>query len=69
MLATEASIASLRGRIHSVQSQGRAVPAVVTYHPAYLLRNPADKAKSWVDLCLVRRQLEDLSAEPSDPTN
>jgi DNA polymerase len=55
MLATEASIASLRGRIHSVQCQGRRIPAVVTYHPAYLLRNPADKIKCWADLCLARR--------------
>jgi len=29
------------------------VPIVVTYHPAYLLRNPADKGKAWVDLCLA----------------
>jgi uracil-DNA glycosylase len=32
----------------------RRVPVVVTYHPAYLLRNLADKAKSWADLCLAR---------------
>jgi uracil-DNA glycosylase len=30
----------------------------VTYHPAYLLRNLADKAKSWADLCLARDQFE-----------
>ena len=29
------------------------VPVVVTYHPAYLLRTPADKAKAWEDLCLA----------------
>ena len=29
------------------------VPLVVTYHPAYLLRNPADKARAWDDLCLA----------------
>jgi DNA polymerase len=55
LLGTEASIASLRGRLHTVKSSGRSVPAVVTYHPAYLLRNPADKAKAWVDLCMARR--------------
>ena len=29
------------------------VPVVVTYHPAYLLRNLPDKAKAWADLCLA----------------
>jgi uracil-DNA glycosylase len=29
----------------------------VTYHPAYLLRNPADKARAWADLCLAAAQL------------
>jgi DNA polymerase len=33
------------------------VPIVVTYHPAYLLRNPADKARAWADLCLAAAQL------------
>ena len=39
----------LRGTVH----QWRGVPLVVTYHPAYLLRQPADKAKAWDDLCLA----------------
>ncbi len=39
----------LRGRVH----RWREVPVVVTYHPAYLLRTPADKAKAWADLCLA----------------
>jgi uracil-DNA glycosylase len=30
---------------------------VATYHPAYLLRNPADKARAWADLCLAAEQL------------
>jgi uracil-DNA glycosylase len=55
LLATEASIASLRGRTHQIEVAGRTVPVVVTYHPAYLLRNLADKAKSWADLCLARQ--------------
>ena len=54
LLGTDASIASLRGRVHQVQIDGRQVPVVVTYHPAYLLRNLADKAKSWADLCLAK---------------
>jgi DNA polymerase len=57
LLGTDATIASLRGRIHRVQVDGRDIPVVVTYHPAYLLRNLADKAKSWADLCLARSVL------------
>jgi uracil-DNA glycosylase len=54
LLGTDASIASLRGKVHRIEVAGRHVPVVVTYHPAYLLRNLADKAKSWADLCLAR---------------
>ena len=49
LLGTTEPIGKLRGRVHQVQG----VPVVVTYHPAYLLRNPADKAKAWADLCLA----------------
>ena len=50
LLGTDASIASLRGRVHRY----RGIPLVVTYHPAYLLRNLHDKAKAWEDLLLAR---------------
>ncbi len=50
LLGTDATIASLRGRVHDY----RGVPLVVTYHPAYLLRNLPDKAKAWEDLLLAR---------------
>lgn len=50
LLKTGEPIGRLRGRVHEVQG----VPVVVTYHPAYLLRNPLDKARSWEDLCLAR---------------
>ena len=53
VLGTDATIASLRGRMHAIQVGDRSVPAVVTYHPAYLLRNLADKAKAWQDLQLA----------------
>ena len=58
LLNVDATIASLRGRVHRY----RDVPLVVTYHPAYLLRNLPDKAKAWEDLCLARatiRRLQD----------
>jgi DNA polymerase len=56
LLATESSIASLRGRLHRYQG----VPLIVTYHPAYLLRNLPDKAKAWEDLCFARRTIAAL---------
>jgi len=54
LLATDASIASLRGRVHGIDAGDRHYPVIVTYHPAYLLRDLADKARSWEDLCLAR---------------
>jgi len=62
LLHTDATIASLRGRVHHIDVAGRKVPIVVTYHPAYLLRNLADKAKSWADFCLARDVYERGSA-------
>lgn len=53
LLHTDAPISALRGRVHRLLVSGRDVPAIVTYHPAYLLRNLADKAKAWADLCLA----------------
>jgi len=51
LLGTDATIASLRGRQHLY----RGIPLIVTYHPAYLLRNLPDKAKAWEDMVLARR--------------
>jgi DNA polymerase len=56
LLATDASIASLRGKIH----QYRGTALIVTYHPAYLLRNLPDKAKAWADLCFAVRVMNDM---------
>jgi DNA polymerase len=53
LLHTEAPISALRGRVHRLRAAGAELPAIVTYHPAYLLRNLADKAKAWADLCLA----------------
>ena len=49
LLRSTEPIGRLRGRVHHYQG----VPLIVTYHPAYLLRNPEDKAKAWDDLCLA----------------
>jgi uracil-DNA glycosylase len=56
LLGTDASIASLRGKVHRYAG----VPLIVTYHPAYLLRNLTDKAKAWEDLVFARRTIASL---------
>lgn len=42
-------VSKLRGTVHCYAG----LPVIVTYHPAYLLRSPADKSKAWADLCLA----------------
>ena len=56
LLHTDATIASLRGRVHAYAG----VPLIVTYHPAYLLRNLPDKAKAWADLVFARKTMAGL---------
>jgi uracil-DNA glycosylase family 4 len=56
LLANDGSVASMRGRVHEY----RGTPLIVTYHPAYLLRTPQDKAKAWVDLCFAVRTMKGL---------
>lgn len=51
LLDTDAPVGRLRGRVHATGPAG--IPLVVTYHPAYLLRSPAQKAKAWQDLRLA----------------
>jgi DNA polymerase len=58
LLNTDASIASLRGKLFRYQG----VTTIVTYHPAYLLRNLPDKSKAWEDLCFARATMRDLKA-------
>ena len=53
LLNTKSSLESLRNKLHCYGTQE--IPLIVTYHPAYLLRNPADKKKAWADLRLVKR--------------
>ncbi len=46
-------LGKLRGHVHQARLGQLTLPVVVTYHPAYLLRSPAEKAKAWADLCLA----------------
>ena len=51
LLNTTEPIGRLRQQVHHYQG----VPVIVSYHPAYLLRNLPDKAKAWADLVLAMR--------------
>jgi len=65
ILNTEASISSLRGKLHDYNG----VPVIVTYHPAYLLRNLPDKSKAWEDLCFARATMRELQSAAPTPSN
>ncbi|MBT8108856.1 MAG: uracil-DNA glycosylase [Gammaproteobacteria bacterium] len=58
LLGSDDPVGRMRGRPHDLDG----IPLVVTYHPAYLLRSPSQKRKSWSDLCLAAR----LAAEASE---
>ena len=59
LLNQELKISAARGRLFDYAG----IPVIVTYHPAYLLRNQSDKAKAWEDLCFARRTMQGLKAE------
>lgn len=63
LLGSDATISSMRGRLHAY----RGTPLIVTYHPAYLLRNLPDKAKSWEDLCFAVTTMQSLKQTPATP--
>lgn len=58
LLESDQSIAALRSKLHDYHG----VPVIVTYHPAYLLRNMPDKAKAWEDLCFARATMKQLQS-------
>jgi len=59
LLQADVKIGESRGRLFDF----RGIPLIVTYHPAYLLRNLPDKAKAWEDLCFMRRTMRELKAQ------
>jgi DNA polymerase len=60
LLAVDTPIGKMRGKVHRWGAQQ--LPVVVTYHPAYLLRSPVEKRKSWEDLQLA---LQVYAASPT----
>ena len=64
LLQTDTPIGKLRGKLHRIAAakQSQDWPMIVTYHPAYLLRSPSEKRKSWEDLLFAVRTFESLNA-------
>jgi uracil-DNA glycosylase family 4 len=58
LLQSDAPVGRLRGKVHQLGE----IPLVVTYHPAYLLRSPSQKRKSWDDLCLAAQVMAAAAA-------
>lgn len=56
LLNSSGPLGKLRGKVY--QYGDEKIPLIVTYHPAYLLRNPADKVKVWEDLLLAAEQVK-----------
>lgn len=65
LLNNTESVGRLRGRVHHYRSSSGeiTVPLMVTYHPSYYLRSPAEKAKGWKDLQLILTTLRTISAD------
>jgi uracil-DNA glycosylase len=53
LLGAKSPLSALRGRVHQV----RGIRLIVTYHPAYLLRDPRQKKEAWADLQLAMAEL------------
>lgn len=63
LLATDMALGRLRGQVHYFGELN--TPLIVTYHPAYLLRSPADKRKAWEDLKFARSTFQRLASQES----
>ncbi len=64
LLKREASVTSMRGKLHDY----RGTPMIVTYHPAYLLRSLPEKARAWEDLCFAVETMQGLQSAEIAPT-
>ena len=64
LLDINETISRLRGHwLEYTDSSGRKIPALASFHPAYLLRNPAQKAKSWTDFLRLQQKLKEEIAD------
>lgn len=61
LIGTTSGILRLRGQWKSYTVNGREVPVMPSLHPAYLLRQPAQKKLAWRDMLAIRRRLDELN--------
>jgi len=66
LLGEGGTLAALRGQTFSHRTASGEIPMLVSYHPAYLLRNLPDKAKAWQDLCRARQMMRQAKASAAD---
>ncbi len=64
LLDTTQGIMRLRGKWQSYLCEGRQIPALPTLHPAFLLRQPAQKQAAWADLLSLREKIDALPRQP-----
>lgn len=57
LTGNEGALGAMRGKMHNY----RGIPLVISYHPAYLIRNPPDKTKAWDDLLFAKRTMAELN--------
>ena len=69
VLGEEGALSGLRGQTFAYRDGERAIPVVVTYHPAYLLRTLPDKAKAWEDLCRARALMREANLALANVAN
>ncbi len=63
LLATDTGIMKLRGRWSTYRAGERELPALPIFHPAYLLRQPAQKRLAWRDLLSLKAHLDQMQLQ------
>jgi uracil-DNA glycosylase len=63
LTGTNDAVGRLRGRWHNIEMNGKSYPLMATYHPAYLLRQPAHKYMAWNDLLMFAEKLASANAD------
>ncbi len=63
LLGTRTAITAARGRWFAYDTGSRTIPALSTFHPAYLLRQPLQKRRAWQDLRALKKALEGAAVQ------
>ena len=63
VLGVDQPLGRLRGQVHTLEQRDQRIPVIATFHPAYLLRSPLEKARAWSDLRLAHRTLAAMDSK------